>query len=206
MDPKWLDWAKRLQALSQNGLVYTTNPFDIDRYKCLRDIASEIMAENSDLEKDEMAALFREQEGYATPKVDLRGVVIEDGKVLMVKERLDGKWTLPGGWADTSESPSEGAVREVWEESGYETKAVRLLAVYDRSKHDHWPPFPFHVYKMFVLCELTGGEAKTSIETTDVGWFPEDGLPELSTSRILEPQIRRMFELARTPGLPPDLD
>ncbi len=206
MEPVWLKWAKQLAALSQNGLTYAENPYDIDRYQKVRQIAAEMMAAQSDLGTETLLTIFAREEGYATPKVDVRGVVFRDGKILLVKERLDDRWTLPGGWADPCQSPSESVVREIIEESGYETQARRLLAVYDRSKHPHEPLAPFHIYKLFFLCEITGGSSKTSHETTAVDFFAEDEIPELSISRILPSQIARMFEHYRNPNLPTDFD
>ena len=198
----WLKWAKQLAALSQNGLTYGQNPYDIERYEKVREIAAEMMSAQSDLSTQEVLTILTREEGYATPKVDVRGVVFRDGKILLVQERSDGGWTLPGGWADPGQSPSESVVREIFEESGYETQARRLLAVYDRSKHPHTPPAPFHIYKLFFLCEIMGGSSQTSYETTAVDFFAENEIPPLSVSRILPFQIARMFEHHRNPDLP----
>lgn len=205
-EPSWLGWAKRLQAIAQNGLAYATDPFDAERYEQVWQIAAEILAAASGEPVEVVRGLFSAQVGYATPKVDVRGVVFRDDAILLVQERADGGWTLPGGWADPCESPREAVVREIREESGYETRAVRLLAVYDRSKHPHEPPFAFHVYKLFIACELLGGEAATSGETGAVGFFRENELPPLSISRVTEQQIRRFFELRRDPYAPTDFD
>ena len=206
MEPKWLDWAKRLQAISQIGLTFCNNPFDLERYEAIRQISAEIFATSSDETIEKIVGLFSQNTGYATPKIDLRGAVFQDDTILLVKEALDGRWTLPGGWADVCEAPSEGVVREIFEESGYEARAVRLLAVFDRSKHPHVPPFPYHIYKMFFLCELTGGAPKKSIETSDVGFFKLDNLPELSISRVLSSQIELLFELKDHPERPTVFD
>ena len=205
-EPAWLTWAKALQAIAQTGLTYGTGPFDIERYEAVRRIAAEMMAAGSASSVEEVLHLFREQDGYATPKVDVRGAAIRDGKILLVQEASDGLWTLPGGWADVNEAPSQCVVREVWEESGFEVKATKLAAVYDRGCHPHRPPFPFHVYKMFFVCEITGGAPKTSIETLDVGFFAPDALPALSQGRVLPFQIQRMFDHHETPALPTDFD
>ncbi len=205
MTPKWLEWAQRLQAIAQSGLYYTQNPFEIERYEAVREIAVEIMAAHSDASPESLRALFAHEEGHATPKVDVRGAVFRDDTILLVRERVDGRWTLPGGWVDVGESPSEAVEREVFEESGYRTRAVKLLAVYDRNKHDH-PPHPFHIYKLFFLCELTGGDPSPSAETDGVAFFPEDALPELSMGRVTPEQIRRLFEHYRHPDWPADFD
>jgi ADP-ribose pyrophosphatase YjhB (NUDIX family) len=205
-EPKWLAWSKQLAAVAQNGLCYASNPFDIERYQSIRDIAAAILADHSDADPQRIAGLFAEQVGYATPKVDVRGAIFQNNTILLVKERIDGGWTLPGGWADVNESPGEAVVREVFEESGYRSRATKLLAVFDRSKHPHVPLHPFHIYKLFFLCELTGGTAQTSNETDGVDFFAEGQLPELSVSRITEGQIARLFEHSRRPDLPTDFD
>jgi ADP-ribose pyrophosphatase YjhB (NUDIX family) len=207
MEPQWLKWAKELQAIAQNGLLYASDkPYDAARYKRIREIASEMMAASGAADEEFFAELFGGEEGYATPKVDVRGAIFRDDKILLVKEISDGGWTLPGGWADVNDSPREAVEREVWEESGYEVRATRLLAVYDRSKHGHVPAVPFYVYKIFILCELLGGKARASIETSDVGFFAEDDLPPLSVARVTAKQIARLFELQRHPDWPADLD
>ena len=205
MDPKWLEWAKELQAIAQNGLTYAKNPFDIERYKAVREIAAEIVATHSDVDLNYVRGLFVSEAGHATPKVDVRGAVFRDNAILLVRERSDGLWTLPGGWADVNESPGEAVVREVYEESGYRTRAVKLLAVYDRSKHAH-TPFPYHVYKLFFQCELVGGVASHSVETDGVAFFPEDRIPELSLLRVTPAQVARLFEHYRHPDWPTDFD
>lgn len=207
MEPGWLQWAKELQSIAQIGLAYPSeNHFDRERYERIREIAAEMMSAGGGMDKAMLLGLFEREVGYATPKVDVRGVVFRDEKVLLVKEVADGGWTLPGGWADVNETPKESVVREVFEESGFETRPVKLLAVYDRSKHAHAPAFPYHVYKLFIMCELTGGEARASLETSGVEFYGEDELPELSVSRVTEAQIRRFFEHRRHPEWPTDLD
>lgn len=205
MGSKWLEWVKKLQAIAQNGLTYSENPFDIERFKSLQAIAAEIMATYTNVEHSYILDLFAREVGYATPKVDVRAAVFRDNTILLVKERSDGCWTLPGGWGDVGESPSEVAVKEAYEESGYQTRAVKLLAVYDRDKQGH-PPFPYYIYKLFFLCELVGGSPSPSIETESVEFFPEDGIPELSLGRVTPAQITRLFEHYRNPDLPTDFD
>ena len=192
-----MGWVRRLQAIAQSGLTYAKDPYDVERYQQIRTIAAEIASSRSGTPASSIAALFSEQSGYATPKLDIRAVVLdEDGKILLVREREDGLWTLPGGWVDVGESPSESVQREVKEESGYEVHAVRLLALWDRDKHPH-PPMPFHVYKLYFLCELSGGSPlAASTETEGVGFFSKDALPELSLGRIIPQQIESLIDLA----------
>ena len=149
MDSKWLDFAQRIQALAQTGLNYDPHIFDRERYDKLMEIAAEMFAAYSDSDVEHINGLFRQQTGHATPKIDVRGVVFRESKLLLVRENLDGgRWTLPGGWADINETPSIATAREVYEEAGYHTRAVKLLAFYDRRLHGH-PPNIFHIYKAF---------------------------------------------------------
>jgi ADP-ribose pyrophosphatase YjhB (NUDIX family) len=205
-NPRWLKWSKRLQAIAQNGLTFAQDSYDIERYRAIRQIAAEMLAEGSGLEHTAILGLLEKETGYATPKADVRGVVFRESKLLLVREKSDGKWTLPGGWADVGESPAENVVREIHEESGFVTRASKILAVYDRSKHPHEPPFAFHVYKIFVLCSIIGGKETPSSETDSVGFFGETEMPELSITRITPAQIRRMFEHHRAPEMPTDFD
>jgi len=205
-EPPWLEWARRLQAIAQNGLTYSQNPFDKERYEAVRRVAAEMMAAGSDTALEKVLDLFKGNAGYMTPKVDTRGVVFRDGSILLVKELLDQKWTLPGGWADVNEAPSVAVVREIREEAGFETRAVKLLAVYDRTKQGHVPPHPFSAYKLFFRCKITGGEPAGSIETSGAAFFKENEIPELSLARVTPAQIARMFEHYRHPEWPTDFD
>jgi ADP-ribose pyrophosphatase YjhB (NUDIX family) len=203
-----LDWARRLQALAQSGLAYDgVSAYDRGRYEEARRIAAEMLAEPDGFSAEELEGLFSEQVGHATPKLDIRGAVFRDDEILLVQERADGnRWTLPGGWVDVGESPSDAVVREVREESGYETRAVRLLALYDREKHAH-PPHAWHTWKVFFLCELVSEEqGDTDHEVGEVGFFPLDSLPELSVSRVTGAQIERFFELRGSPERPTEFD
>ncbi len=206
MEPKWLEWAKNLQAISQDGLTFTTNKFDIERYKQIRKIAAEMMSSNSDADYTFIHNLFDSEDGYSTPKVDVRGVVFKENKILLVKEKIDGGWTLPGGWADPNETPGESVEREVFEESGYRVKADKVAAVYDRTKQGHSPPYPYHVYKIFFLCKLLGGESKTSIETDGAEFFDKENIPQLSDARVKHSQILRLFDHYYNPSLKADFD
>jgi len=204
MNDIWVKWVRRLQSIAQNGRNYCKNEFDLLRYQQVEDVAAEIAARYSDGELQTITTMFRSETGPATPKIDVRAAVISENKILLVKERGDG-WTLPGGWVDPGESPSEAAVRETKEESGYDVNAVRLMAIYDRDRQGH-PPCPFHVYKVIFLCDLVGGSPRTSLETDAVEFFNEDELPGLSESRVLPAQVKRAFAFARDPNLPADFD
>lgn len=190
---QWLNWAQKLQAIAQNGLTYTENPYDVERFKQILAVASEMLATYTDADPTYVFDLLSREKGYATPKVDARGAVFQEDRVLLVLEREDQKWTLPGGWVDVGESPGEAVVREVYEESGYQTRVLKLAALYDRNKHPH-PPILFHAYKLFFICELTGGVPTPSIETDAVEFFPIHDLPELSLGRVVPGQILRLYE------------
>lgn len=199
-----VNWAKKIAALAQTGLHFSTNHYDSDRYEQLLDIAAEMLADAADADPERVKTLLELDDGYITPKVDVRGAVFRDGKVLLVREAVDGLWTLPGGWADIGDAPSEAVEREIREESGYEAKAIKLLAVEDRKRRH--PPSVHDVYKIAFLCDLVGGEARTSTETTEIGWFSEEDLPPLSLGRVTAEQIARWFKHWRTPDLPTEFD
>jgi ADP-ribose pyrophosphatase YjhB (NUDIX family) len=205
MDPKWLEWAKSLQTMAQTGLTYAKDPYDIARYEIIRAMAAEMMATQTDADFTYIKDLFLQEEGYATPKVDVRAATFRDDTVLLVKERSDGLWTLPGGWADVGEGPSTATEREVREESGYEVRATRLLALYDKAQHDH-PPSPYYAYTVYFDCELIGGTPSGSIETDGVDFFAVNDLPSLSLIRVTPKLITRLFELHQNPNWPTDFD
>jgi ADP-ribose pyrophosphatase YjhB (NUDIX family) len=204
-DPQWLRWSRRLQAIVQDGLTYTRDNYDLGRYEQLRDLAAEILAAHSTGTLEEARDLLALETGPATPKVDVRAAVFREGRVLLVKEPGEGGWSLPGGWADVGESPSEAAARETLEESGYRVRPVKLLAAYDRDRHGH-PPIPYHVYKLVFLCEILDESPSSDVDTEGVGFFGEEQLPELSISRVTRAQISRIFEQHRDPDQPADFD
>lgn len=205
MEPKWLEWAKQLQSIAQAGLTYSKDDFDVERFKLIREISTEMISTHTDLDQDKVQEVFASETGYATPKVDVRAVVFRDEKILLVKEKKDGVWSLPGGWADIGLTASEVAVKEVKEESGFGVVANRLLAVLDMKRHPH-PPSLHHIYKLFFECEIVGGEATTGLETNDVGFFPEDDLPPLSVARNTESQLRMIFQKRVNPNEDVDFD
>jgi ADP-ribose pyrophosphatase YjhB (NUDIX family) len=209
MQPTWLLWARELQAIAQTGLSFAQDPYDRQRYEAIRALAARIVAEHSEAEYSWIEALFAQQAGYATPKVDVRGAAFRDnGSILLVREIADaGRWTLPGGWADVNETPSECVAREVREEAGVDVSVSQLAAVYDRDRHGHVPPHAFHVYKLFFVCDIIGGEPRPGSETSEVGFFAIDRLPnDLSEARVRRHQLERMFEHWRSPHLPTEFD
>ena len=199
MEPKWLEWAKQIQAIAQTGLTYAKDVYDIERYEELRQISVDILSDYTTIGKETVRLTFAGETGYATPKVDVRAVIFRDNKVLLVREKIDGAWALPGGWADIGYSPAEVAVKEVKEEAGFDVDPLRLLAVLDKKFHHH-PPEPYHVYKLFIQCEIVSGEALSGVETSEVAFFERHRLPELSQERNTPAQIQTMFEFLRNPA------
>ncbi len=200
-----LDWARKVQAIAQTGLAFTQDPFDRERYTQLQDLVASVLSSELEIPVAKARAFWEGEDGYATPKVDVRGGVFEGDRVLLVRERSDGKWTLPGGWVDVNDSPSDAVAREILEESGYRARAVKLAALVDKRRHPH-PPGIHHIYKLFFVCERTGGAPAPSIETDAVQFFPVRSLPELSTGRVLRPQIERLYQHRLHPELPTDFD
>lgn len=193
-----LNLVKRIKAISETGLVYAQDPYDQERYEELKAISLQLMGQLGNVPMKALEDFFMPQEDYPTPKVDVRAFVLnEKDEILMARESIDGKWTIPGGWADIGSTPSETAVREVKEETGIEVEAIRLLAVYDKREHPH-PPAPLYVYKLIFLCQMTGGELQAGFDMLDAGFFPLDNLPELSEERILEEQIHALFKNAKS--------
>ncbi len=183
--PDWLKWAREIQALAQTGLTFAHSEYEILRNKRLLELAAEITSQYGNLSPDDLLDNFSAQPGYATPKIDVRGAVIREGKLLLVQECTDKRWAMPGGWADVGESPAEMVVREVREESGFIVKPLKVIGVYDANRSGRPMQF-YHAYKIIFLCELVGGRARSSNETLDVGFFPFDQLPPLSQNRTNE--------------------
>ncbi|MFC4559195.1 NUDIX hydrolase [Virgibacillus kekensis] len=199
MSFKWLEWAQKIQSISQAGLSFSKDIYELERYEELRVLSLEIMEEYTGLEMEKIRGLFANETGYQTPKVDVRGAVFKDNRILMVKEKVDDKWSLPGGFCDVGLSPSENIVKEIKEESGYEVHAKKLAALLDLNKHPH-PPQSHHYYKAFFLCELTGGQVGIGNETSAVKFFSENNLPELSTGRNTKEQIEMLFSFYINPN------
>jgi ADP-ribose pyrophosphatase YjhB (NUDIX family) len=188
----WLEYAKRVQALAQSGLTYAENSYDLERYQELSDISVKLMSEISDTSPEKVKELFTNEIGYQTPKTDVRAVIFKEGKILLVREKIDNCWSLPGGWSDIGFTPAEVAVKETQEEAGLEVKPVKLLAVLDKKCHSH-PPSPYHTYKIFIRCEVTGGNLQQGSETLAVQYFSRHELPELSIERNTATQIQLIF-------------
>ncbi len=189
--PKWIEWAREIFSMSQAGLAYSKNEFDIERYKRLQEITAEMIESQSDVSKETVLGSFSMQAGYATPKIDVRGAVVHDGKILLIQERMDGKWAMPGGWAELGNAPASVAEREVWEESGYRVKAEKVIAVIDANRIE--PLEFYHAFKIIFLCKLLGGEPRVSHETMAVDFFDLNNLPPLSIYRTNEDMLREVF-------------
>jgi len=192
MKEKWLYWATQLQSIAQAGLTFSNDRYDLERYQKIRDLSVEILNEYTGIGYEKVKDLFASETGYQTPKVDIRAVVIKDSRILLVKERTDGKWSLPGGWADVNSSVGESAVRECREEAGTEVTPKRILAVQLANKHNN-KLFPYTIYKIFVECEHIRTEFADNTETDEACFFSSDSLPELSEIRNTRSQIEMCF-------------
>jgi ADP-ribose pyrophosphatase YjhB (NUDIX family) len=199
------DWYRRLRIVSQYGLTYSKDPYDLERFREVSAITEELAVVLTAQPPAVIAEVLRTELGPPSPKLDVRAAVFRDDRILLVRETSDGLWTLPGGWVDLGESPGEAVAREVKEESGFDCVPRKLFAVLDRNKHAHGSSL-FHVYKLFFWCELIGGSATPSLETSEVDFFPANGLPELSRTRVLESQIALAFRHRECPDLPTEYD
>lgn len=204
-EPRWLRLARELSAMAQTGLTFSQDPFDRLRYERLRELSAEMLAQGSPAEYAIVLESLRGQTGYATPKVDVRGAAFRDDRILLVREITDGKWTLPGGWADVNQTPSQCVVREIAEESGFEARALKLAAVHDYQSRNHLH-HKDSIYKLMFICEIIGGAARPSNETSEVGFFAVDKLPPLSIGRSTAAQIELMFRHRDNPGLATEFD
>jgi ADP-ribose pyrophosphatase YjhB (NUDIX family) len=205
-EPQWLRIARELRAIAQTGLTFSADRFDRQRYERVRELAGSLLALGSGADYDMILSILREDNGYATPKVDVRGAAFVDGRVLMVREISDGNWTLPGGWADVNQTAGECVVREIAEESGFEARILKLAAVYDYQRRNRPARHMDSIYKMFFICEITGGAGRVSDETSEVAFFARGELPPLSQGRTTAAQIERMFQHADQPDLSADFD
>ncbi|SEG15712.1 MULTISPECIES: NUDIX hydrolase [Parabacteroides] len=193
-------FSQRIRALAQNGLTYSDNEYDIERYEELIQISDKITALSAGIDNETVHACYHPLKEYTTPKADIRAVIFnEKDEILLVREKADGLWSLPGGWSDVGFSPKEVAIKEVKEETGFDAEAVRLLAVMDMSKHPH-PAIPFYVYKFFILCRITGGTFNETFDILGKGFFKLDQLPPLSLERVLPEQIKQMFGYYKNPS------
>ena len=198
----------RLSALAQDGLTYASSGYDLDRYQQVGRLAAELLAVVSGRPAAELAVELGRDSGYATPKIDVRGAVFDEHeRVLLMREKIDGRWSLPGGWADPGEAPSAAVTREILEETGYPSSAVKLIACWDRELQDNPPPLPVHVYKLFFLCRRDGAaQPPQTLETLDVGWFGLDALPPLSLGRVNHRQLARALAHHHDPSLATEFD
>lgn len=190
---KWLKWAIEIQSLAQAGLTYTDNVYDIERYERLREISAEMIAEKSDISLDKVKDLFCNETGYQTPKIDTRAAIFKDNKILLTHEN-NGTWSLPGGWCDVLESVGSNTKKEVKEETGLDVESVKIISIQDRNKHNK-PIYAYGVCKVFVLCNVTGGEFTENIETTEIKYFSLDEIPSnLAEEKTNKEQIEMCFK------------
>ncbi|MGD0100973.1 MAG: NUDIX hydrolase [Acidobacteriota bacterium] len=202
---KFLEWAREIQALAQTECHYARDEYQRDRCRRLMEIAAEMISDKTGVEFHAVSKAFTSQVGYATPKIDVRAAVFKGEKLLLVRERLDGGWTMPGGWADVGDSPSKAAERETWEEAGFHVKAGKIVGVYDANRVN--PLEIFHAFKIVFLCNILDGEARPSRETSEVAFFAEDSIPaQFSGERTTARHIRDVFAALRDPGIPTVFD
>ena len=188
---QWLKFAIEIQSLAQNGLAYTNNLYDIERYTRLREISAEMLSMTTEFSIEKVKDVFCNETGYQTPKLDTRAAIFKDNKILLVHEN-DGTWSLPGRWVDVLESIKSNTIKEVKEETGLDVFAKKIIAVQDRNKHNK-PVYAYGVCKIFVLCELIGGKFENNIETTEIAYFSLDELPILSEAKNNKEQIELCF-------------
>lgn len=189
---KWLELAIEIQSLAQNGLAYTNNVYDKERFERLRDISAEMLSMKSDLSLEKVKDLFCNEKGYQTPKLDTRAVIFKDDKILLVKEN-NGTWSLPGGWVDVLELVASNTVKEAKEETGLDVVPKRIIAIQDRNKHNK-PIYAYGICKIFVLCEVIGGKFEKNIETIETNYFSLDELPLLAEAKTNKEQIEMCFK------------
>jgi len=201
----WLSVAKKINSIAQCGLAFTNDKFDKERYEELLELSISILNNITEIDSSKLQFVFNRDIGYQTPKVGVRAVVIKEQKILLVREKMDGKWTIPGGYADVGMTPSEIVINEVKEESGFDVKPSRILGFIDYNKHQE-RPFPFDIFQLFMQCEIVGGTALPGIETSDVGFFHIDNLPELSVRRVTYNQLVQMYRLAVSENVVPVFD
>ncbi len=193
MNIKWLKWATELQSVAQAGLTFAENQYDIDRYQKIRSLTVEILHEYTEISPGKIRDLFASEAGYQTPKVDIRAAVFRDDMILMVKEKADNRWSLPGGWADVNTSVSESAERECIEEAGALVKPKRIIAIHMANRQNNFT-YPFTIYKIIIECELIEQRFTENCETLGSGFFALENLPELSVERNNIDQIKLCFE------------
>ena len=202
-----IEWTREVKSIAQNGLTYCTDRFDKERYEQLQQLAAAMVSSQTTLTTAEALVALEADKWYDTPKIDVRGVIFQEDKILLVKEMEDNRWSLPGGWVDVNQSPSKAIIKEIQEEAGYNAKPVKLCAVYDKhnQQHGHPPQLP-HAFKMFFLCEINSECQRSDLETSEVAFFSEEELPPLSLNRVTTSQIRRMFEFLQNPDMLTDFD
>ncbi|CEO09059.1 mutator MutT protein [[Clostridium] sordellii] len=199
MEQKWLKWATEIQSISQAGLTYSKDKYDLERFNKLKDISSEIISEYTNIEIEKVREIINIEEGYLTPKVDIRGAIIKGNEILMVKESIDGSWSLPGGWADVNLSVSENIIKEAREEAGVDIKPTKIVSILDKNKYNK-PISVQSIYKVFILCDFISGKFEKNIETEESKFFKFDELPNLSTARNTKEQIKMCFDAFNKEG------
>ena len=193
MNDKWIDFAIRIQSIAQAGLQYGKDKYDRERYEELRNIAAEMLSAKTDIPVEKVRDLFCNETGYQTPKVDTRAAVFIDDRILLAHEN-NGTWSLPGGWCDVDQSVASNTEKEVLEETGFTVHAEKIIAIQDWRKHNV-VNFAYGVMKVFVLCKYESGEFADNIETTEIGLFKRDEIPDnLAVEKTTKEQILMCFD------------
>ncbi|MCO7613820.1 NUDIX hydrolase [Pseudomonas chlororaphis] len=195
MESHWLTHAKRLQAIASTGLHFCKDVHDRERYQEIADIAHGMLAQLGNVPLERITDLVSDfAQRYSTPMVEVRGALIEDGKILLVREQHDGLWALPGGYADVGLSASENVIKEIHEEAGLEVSVRALYGVRHKAKGPYKADHR-DFYKLYFLCERQGTQAPLAgSEATEAGFFALDQLPPLSQGRTVERDIQEAFD------------
>nr|WP_307323156.1 NUDIX hydrolase [Evansella vedderi] len=196
LEPKWLEYAKKLQSIAQAGLAYSKDKFDKERFEQIRDLSIDIIHNYTDIEHEKIRDLFANETGYQTPKIDVRAAIFEGETILLVKEQNDGRWSLPGGWADMDTSLADAIIKESKEEAGLDVLPKRVISIFDYKKH-HSKPLPYGILKIFVECEPIKGDFIKNIETSEAKFFELEALPPLSLNRNTKEQIEYCFQVRK---------
>lgn len=207
MEDQWLTFAKRLQGIASTGLFFGESEFDKERYQEIHSIANLMLAQLGNVPLGRIEKLVPDTaEGYVTPKVDVRGAVFRQNQILLVHEKLDNLWTLPGGYADVCISPADNIEKEILEEASLAVRAKRLYALIHKARHNY-DMDTRDFYKLFFICEQTSNDdPQPGAETKDARFFPLDALPALSTGRVIEEHIQLAWRHYQDPTLLPVFD
>ncbi len=183
--------AMELQSIAQNGLTYTKDLYDKERFERVREISAQFMSMKTGFSLERVKDIFCNETGYQTPKIETRAAMFSKNKILLVKEQE--KWALPGGWVDYNETIASSTIKEVKEETGLDVIPLRIIAIQDRNKHNS-PKFAYGICKVFILCSIVSGSFQPNNETTESGFFSLNELPILDENKTIYNQIQMCFK------------